>query len=263
MTGEQRDDWCPQEELAVGWAMHALEPDEEARLRDHLPGCTRCREAVRSTQEVTAALGGSVRQYEPPARLKARLMEAIEHTPQERVAPEPALAPVVRLDEQRSRPKWGRRLVAAAAALVVLAVIGVAGLRFDDLSDRVAQQDQRTNQLESALQVAADPTTNRAVLRTDSGEPLAVLLSGDHNAAVMPMALKSNDRSSQIYVVWGISTPDAVPLATFDVSSDSDVTLLSWSTAAHAHNNFAISLEPGRTAPSTPTNKVAAGQVAS
>ncbi|MBY8853026.1 hypothetical protein K7G98_34275, partial [Saccharothrix sp. MB29] len=65
--------------------MHALEPDEEARLRAHLPECAHCGETVRSAEEVTAALGSSVRQYDPPDRLRARLMAAIEDTPQEQV----------------------------------------------------------------------------------------------------------------------------------------------------------------------------------
>ncbi|MEU4740923.1 anti-sigma factor [Actinosynnema sp. NPDC023658] len=263
MTGEQRDDRCPHEELAVGFAMHALEPDEEARMGAHLPGCARCREAVRATQEVTAALGGSVRQYDPPERLRTRLMAAIEVTPQVPVAEERVAEPVP-LEPRRARRTggWGRKLLAAAAVLVVLAGIGVAVVRFDRLSDQVAQQDARTEQLERALQLAADPQAKRAVLHDQSGDALAVLLSGDDSAAVMPMKLPSNDASRQVYVVWGTSTPDPVALATFDVTSGgSDVRLLAWSPDAHRHNGFGISLEQGRSAPAKPSTVLALGQV--
>ncbi|MFD1146058.1 anti-sigma factor [Saccharothrix hoggarensis] len=262
MTREQRDDWCPQEELAVGFAMHALEPDEETRFRAHLPECQRCRRTVRSTQEVTAALGGSVRQHEPPEHLRSRLMAAIADTPQEQ-APERVAEPVS-LDSRRRRPSggWGRKALVAAAALIVVAVAGVAGVQFDRLSDQVAQQGTRAEQLERALQVAADPETNRAVLRAKTGDPLAVLLSGDADAAVMPMRLPSNDATRQTYVVWGTSTRDPVALATFDVAADgSDVRLLRWSPDAHKHNGFAISLEPGREAPASPSEVLASGQV--
>ncbi|ONI89824.1 hypothetical protein ALI22I_15130 [Saccharothrix sp. ALI-22-I] len=241
--------------------MHALEPDEEARLRAHLPECARCRQAVRSTQEVTATLGGSLRQYEPPQRLRTRLMAAIEDTPQAHV---PVAEPIPLEPRRRSRSGggWGRKLLLAAAALVVVAGIGVVGVRFDQLSDQVAQQDIQADQLQRALRIAADPETDRAVLRTDSGDVLAVLMSGDDAAAILPMKLPSNDAARQVYVVWGLGGPTPVALATFDVAADnSDVRLLAWSADAHEHNGFGISLEPGRQAPVKPSAVLASGQV--
>jgi hypothetical protein len=239
--------------------MHALEPDEEALMRAHQRGCARCQETVHTTQEVTAALGGSVRQYDPPERLRTRLMDAIEHTPQSSVTEEPvSLEP-----RRRDRPgEWGRKVLLVAAALVVVAGVGVAGVRLGQLNDRVAQQDVRAGQLERALRIAADPGATRAVLQDTSGEALAVLLSGDDDAAIVPKGLPSNDATRQIYVVWGISTPEPVALATFDVAAGgSDVRLLEWSPDAHRHNGFGISLEEGRTAPARPSTVLASGQV--
>ncbi|RKT68516.1 anti-sigma-K factor rskA [Saccharothrix variisporea] len=255
MTGERRDDWCPHEELAVGWAMHSLEPDEEALLRAHLPGCARCQETVRSTEEVTAALGGSVQQYDPPARLKARLMTAVEHTPQEHATP--VVARPIPLDRKRNTAP---RLLAAAAAVVLVAAVVFGGVRIGQLGDQVAEQQQRVALLDQALRMAADPDTNRAVLRSESGDKLGVLLSGTDDAMVVETALPPNNASDQVYVVWGASTPEPVALATFDVKSGG-LERLTWSQEAHKHQLFAISLEPGRTAPAKPTNKLASGQV--
>ncbi|MCC8251609.1 anti-sigma factor domain-containing protein [Saccharothrix luteola] len=258
MTGEQNDDRCPEEELAVGYAMHALEPGEEALVRAHVLGCGRCQESVRATQEVTAALGGSVRQYDPPERLRTRLMDAIEHTPQVQVD-----EPVPLGSRRRDRPGgWGRKLLLAAAALVVVAGIGVAGVRFGQLNERVAEQDVRAGQMERALRIAADPDATRAVLQDESGDAVAVLLSADDAAAIVPTDLPSNDVTRQIYVVWGTGTPEPVALATFDVTaSDADVRLLAWSPDAHGHKGFGISLEEGRTAPARPSSVLASGQV--
>ena len=251
MTGQRRDDRCPQEELAVGYAVHALEPDEEAFMRDHLPGCARCRQEVDATQEVTAALGGSVRQFDPPERLRARLMDAIEHTPQ-------AQADV----ESRRGGEWRRKLLVAAAALVVVAGAGVAAVRFDQLNDRVAQQDVRAGQLERALRIAADPQASRAVLHDTSGGTVAVLLSGDDAAVIMPLDLPANDLTRQVYVVWGTSAASPVALATFDVTADTaEVRLLAWSPDARRHKGFGISLEQGRTPPAQPSTVLASGQV--
>ncbi|HEX7305510.1 anti-sigma factor domain-containing protein [Lentzea sp.] len=253
---------CPHEELAVGWAMHSLEPDEEALLRDHLPTCASCRTTVQSTQEVLAGIGGAVRQEQPPPRLRAMLMEQIEHTPQEAPAPPaPRHAAPTPLRPRHSR-RTGRVLLAAAAALAVLAGGGYLGVRVNQLSGEVTAAQSRTDDLNKALSLAADPATNRAVLRTTSGDEAAIVLSSQDSAAVMPLDLKPND-SGHVYVVWGASTKAPVPLAVFDVRAGStDPQLLSWSPEAHRHTTFAVSLEPGRQAPTTPSKVLAGGQVA-
>ena len=260
MTGERRDDWCPQEELAVGWAMHSLEPDEEARLRAHLPGCARCRKTVRATEEVTATLGGSVRQYEPPARLRSRLMAAVENTPQEHVARPPATPAPVRLDARRRSGGVGRRLVAAAAVVVALAGIGVVAVRFNQLGDQVTAQEQRARDLNAALALAADPKTERAVMRSSEGTPVAVVLSGPDKGAVMEMSLAPTG-ADQMYVVWGTTTPNPTPLAKFDVSRGESVRFVAWGGEAHKHQGFAISLEPKGEMPAAPSTSVGSGPV--
>ena len=253
---------CPHEELAVGWAMHSLEPDEEALVRDHLPTCATCQRTVRSTQEVMAGIGGAVRQEQPPPRLRARLMEQIEHIPQEVPAPHrPRHAAPTPLRPQHRR-RTGRVLLAAAAAMAVLAGGGYLGVRVNQLSGEVTAAQTRTDELSKALSLAADPTTNRAVLRSNSGDDVAIVLSNPTSGAVMPMNLKPND-SGHVYVVWGASTRAPVPLAVFDVRAGStDPQLLSWTPDAHKHTAFAVSIEPGRQAPPKPSEVLAAGQVA-
>ncbi|PWK86380.1 anti-sigma-K factor rskA [Lentzea atacamensis] len=253
---------CPREELAVGWAMHSLEPDEESVVRDHLPTCPACQRTVRSTQEVMAGIGGSVRQEQPPPRLRARLMEQIEHIPQEVPAPHrPRHAAPTPLRPQHRR-RTGRAVLAAAAALAVLAGGGYLGVRVNELSGEVAASQARTNELSKALSLAADPATNRAILRTNSEDEAAIVLSNPTAGAVIPLNLKPND-SGHVYVVWGASTKAPVPLAVFDVRAGStDPQLLSWSADAHKHTTFAVSLEPGRQPPAEPSQVLAGGQVA-
>ncbi|GAA3659254.1 hypothetical protein GCM10022267_51690 [Lentzea roselyniae] len=253
---------CPHEELAAGWAMHSLEPDEESVVRDHLPTCPACQRTVRSTQEVMAGIGGSVRQEQPPPRLRARLMEQIEHVPQEVPAPHrPRHAAPTPLRPQHRRGT-GRAVLAATAALAVLAGGGYLGVRVNELSGEVAASQARTNELSKALSLAADPATNRAILRTNSEDEAAIVLSNPTSGAVIPLNLKPND-SGHVYVVWGASTKAPVPLAVFDVRAGStDPQLLSWSADAHKHTTFAVSLEPGRQPPAEPSQVLAGGQVA-
>jgi len=55
------------EELAVGHALDALEPFDEARLLEHLPSCSRCRLALGEHREVAAWLAYAVDPVEEPA----------------------------------------------------------------------------------------------------------------------------------------------------------------------------------------------------
>ncbi|WP_434441803.1 anti-sigma factor domain-containing protein [Lentzea sp. E54] len=255
-------DLCANEELAVGWAMHSLEPDEEALVRDHLPTCPACQRTVRSTQEVLAGIGGAVRQEQPPPRLRAKLMDQIEHTPQEASPPQAPRHEAPTPLRPSNRRRTGRILLAAAAAAAVLAGAGYLGVRVNQLSDEVTAAQTRTDELNKALSLAADPSTNRAVLRTGSGDEVAIVLSNPNSAAVLPTNLKPND-SGHIYVVWGASTKAPVPLAVFDVRAGStDPQLLAWSADAHKHTTFAVSLEPGRQAPPNPSEVLAGGEVA-
>ncbi|SDD09683.1 Anti-sigma-K factor rskA [Geodermatophilus telluris] len=70
------------DELAVGWALHALEPEDEAVFGAHLPGCPRCTRTVAETTEVMAALSADLPPAEPSDGLRDRLRAAVERTGQ-------------------------------------------------------------------------------------------------------------------------------------------------------------------------------------
>jgi hypothetical protein len=108
-----RDDHETFDELAVGWALHALEPEDEALFTPHLAACPRCTRTVAETAEVMAALAGDLPPAEPSEGLRDRLREAVERTEQlpppapaagaTRAAPEAAALPPV------AGPPAGRR----------------------------------------------------------------------------------------------------------------------------------------------------------
>jgi hypothetical protein len=78
----RQDDHGPYDELAVGWALHALEPEDEALFGAHLPSCPRCTRTVAETSEVMSALAGDLPQVEPSEGLRDRLRAAVEQTEQ-------------------------------------------------------------------------------------------------------------------------------------------------------------------------------------
>ncbi|ALE72991.1 hypothetical protein AD006_15220 [Pseudonocardia sp. EC080610-09] len=80
-------------EQTVGWALHALEPDEELEVIEHLAGCAECRRVAADVAGVTTGLATALPQYEPPRGLRDAIMEEARRTPQagrghgERVVP--------------------------------------------------------------------------------------------------------------------------------------------------------------------------------
>jgi hypothetical protein len=72
------EDW---DALAVGWAMSALDREDEERFAAHLPGCARCTATVRESLYTVADLAYALPDEAPPASMKARLMAAVAAEP--------------------------------------------------------------------------------------------------------------------------------------------------------------------------------------
>jgi hypothetical protein len=270
---EQRS--CPMNDQAVAWALQALEPDEEQAMRTHLPGCRSCRDMVRETELVMGELAASAEPADPPARLRDNILAAAAETPQ---APKSeslsdaggAVATgggVVRPAPHGGARWWPgtgspRRLVAAAVAVV--AVLGAAGglvvhnIQGQQRDVQVAQP-QTLDGLVGQLQ---RPGTSRATLSTSAGEAVAAVLVSPSERTVVTAGLPPNNRADTTYVVWGLGTGEPRPLGAFDVLAPGPgVHEVGAVAAGPAFSSFAISLEPGRSLPATPTTVVASGAV--
>src|SRR5215207_8616954 len=64
-------------ELAAGWALHALEPDDESRFSAHLLGCSPCQRAVEGYEGALAELSFLAPAVEPPPRLGERIRSEV------------------------------------------------------------------------------------------------------------------------------------------------------------------------------------------
>jgi anti-sigma factor RsiW len=115
----------PSDDLAA-YALGALEPDEEATVRDHLDGCERCRSELQWLRPAVDVLPASVPQVEPPRRLKRDLMKT------------------VREDARAERGGWWSRRAgwismrarpALAVAAVALLVAGIAGYAVNEANE--------------------------------------------------------------------------------------------------------------------------------
>jgi anti-sigma factor RsiW len=253
------------DELAVGWALHALEPEDETAFTRHLPGCARCADTVAETTEIMGAMAADLPQASPSDALGVRLRETVAATGQAHRPPAPPQVVVPPAGRPAvPAPRRSRVLSLALVAAAVAAVLGLGawnlGLRSDraELSSTVAEQRDVVAALLSPDRVVLDPLGAE-------GRPVATLVPHADDVQVVTHGLPVNEAASTTYVVWGVGDEGAEPLGTFDVErSQIELrTVGSGLTGLDDFPQYAISLEPGQQAPSTPTEVVATGQVTS
>lgn len=284
------------DQLAVGWAMHALEPEDEDSFGVHLAGCERCARTVAETHEVIAALATDLPPVEPSGGLRDRLRRAVEETdqlPPESLPAEPArpaAAPVrpsehpagrhlsgaprpVSFGELRSpraarmpdaRPAWRRIVPHALVAAAVAAVLILGAWNVVLTGERNAV---RATAAEQAQLLDALLSPGRATIAplTVDGRTVATVVARNGQLEVVASGLPVNNAKNSTYVVWGVGKGSPVPLGTFDVVSPRmDLrTVGSTATGLDGYSSYAISREPGRQAPAKPSDIIANGQVAS
>lgn len=251
---------CPHRELAVGWALHCLEPAEEAEFAGHLPWCDDCSRTVEQTEEVGVSLAMAVPDVAPPAELEERVRRIPE-------AAAPDDASVVSLRRRLSaavRSSRAARVLTAAAAVALVAVSVGLGVRVSQLDAERAQLAGQTTALSEAVERAADPSAERISLLQPDGMPVAMILAAPDQLTLVPVGLPANRAGSQVYVLWGLGAGAPVALEAFDVSDDAPTVHTVGSVPQErAFTAYAVSLEPGRTAPSSPSDVMASGQVES
>jgi anti-sigma-K factor RskA len=280
------------DEMAVGWALHALEPEDEARFALHLPDCARCARTVAETSEVMAALAADLPPAEPSAALQDRLRAAVDRTEQLRfpgLDGSPDLADLDDLDEAvgevapprrptgfqdyehrrpggtPARPPWRRLLPSAlvAAAVATMLGLGTWNVMLSDARTRAETAAAQQSQIVHAL-LRPGPATVVS-LSDRGGHPLATVVARAGQVQVVTNGLAVNDATRDVYVVWGMTGNTPVALGTFDVvRAQMDLrTLSSDGTRLDDYPAYAVSLEHGRQAPRTPSAVIAQGEVTS
>jgi anti-sigma factor RsiW len=266
------------DELAVGWALHALEPEDEAVFALHLPGCARCSATVAETTELMGAMALDLPAAQPSEDLRSRLRAAVETTEQvpgravaaapSQSAPDGAQEPApVRRLPPGERSRWRRALPASLVAAAVAAIVGLGlwnvflASSQERLQETVASQEEVMAVLLSPGQATVAPLQQV----DEEGRTVATVVARGDELQVVTDGLAVNDADETTYVVWGMGQGAATPLGTFDVTrSQMDVrTVGSPSTDLDGFPMYGISLEPGQEAPSEPTVVVATGEVGS
>lgn len=252
------------EELAVGWALHALEPEDADVFARHLEVCARCRQVVEETTEVMAVLAGATPSAEPPPALGERLRAEVARTPQDAPAapaahgrptgrpvaapaPAPAALPV-------PRRRWTAVLVAAAVA----AVVGLGGWTAVLTGDRNEARDTAAAEAAMLEDLLRPGPATVVPVADDDGRTVATLLARDDGVQVVSHALEPNDRDAEVYVLWGLEQGTPKALGAFDVTGPGLQLSTLEAEGADDFPTYGLTVEPGRSMPEAPTTDVIA-----
>jgi anti-sigma-K factor RskA len=242
MTGPDvsHEQW---EELAAGYTLDALEPDEELAFTAHLAGCAECAAIVAGNAEVAAELGALADSGDLPAPAWQQMRTAI-------VGPDAGDTVRDIASARRRRPSPTQaRLLAAAAALVVLAGAAVAGV--------VLSRGTTLGPVAACRQSASCAVV---LLHASDGARQAAVLVEAGRATVVPLGMPPAP-SGRTWALWQVPRDGRPRLLTeFRGGSAGRAAANGALVSPYADTMaFAISQEPAATVPATPTQVVATG----
>lgn len=268
MTGSHRQE-CSSRDLAVGWALHALEPEEEARFAEHLPRCVDCTDRVTATEDMAAVLAVGVEQVDPPARLREAVLAAARTPQVPRAVPapeqrsegasvvEPAPVPddthpiAERRGVEARAPRTRRVLVGAVAAVALAFGAGWVG-------SSVLPDSTTTT---SAVAQLSDPSVHRTLLTGAGTDTVyAAVLTDSRGASVVPVDMGSPPSGRDLYL-WGTGSGDPVLLGQVEPGSGAAAQVSTQGRDTVGFSGYAVSSEPAGTTPTAPSVVVATSTV--
>ncbi len=234
------------EQLAAGFALDALEPDDEQAFQRHLEGCSTCRVSVRELHEVAASLAYAVPPAGPPASLRRAIRRKTGHTGRRR-----ALAAV--------RSWSGSRLAVRVA--VVVGIVALFALSLWNLGLREQRElDQfRMANLEAGLRMLNDTTVQPLPLSGSAnaqGARATVLVSSREDRGVLVLEGLPRLAGDRVYVLWSLPQGDlaqANRVLVFSLRSGGSVRAIRFSVPIQPNTAFAITTESGPRGGDSPT----------
>ena len=270
-------------ELAAGFVLGALDPEEELAVREHLATCAESHLEFDELGSVVPVFAESVEPVEPPASLKARVLAAAaadlesrrpaEAPPaaEERTrlaaptpTPTPFPSPEVRAERalrQTAPTTWLMRL---AAVVAIAALAGWNVLLQQDLGrvrdqqvalqrDLVTAQEYQAG-VAAVLDVANDAgAVSTIVSAQEAGFPSGLAAVGPDGRVAVVLRDLAPTTGTEVYEGWVIIGQDApVPIGSFTPTANGTATFVSDPTGAQPGVVLAFTKEPGPGA-TTPT----------
>lgn len=177
------------EDMLEAFALDALDLDEELIVQDHLDSCDQCSDIVDRFQATAAELAGSVQLQEPPAALRARVMQAISREdPPAPAAPAPQIVPQL-------VPSFGDRLIdsrlvrmlaplGASVAMVLVVVAVTMNVRIsNEVDDLKRENESLQTSLNSNLATMTAQISEASVAKSEVMETVLKLQQASYELA--------------------------------------------------------------------------------
>ncbi len=245
------------EELLGAYALGAVTPEEKEAAQAHLAGCENCKRRLREVRAVVDLLPYSVTQVNPPESLKESVLEAVRREGQT-----PASQPL-QISQRPRRRRWGTRLLAAAAVLMLMLFAGMTAWNVS-LQHEVTSLQQQNTSLERQVS-----SLQRQVALTYAiqGSPSAQGASGkliylpEQNITLLVMQGLPQLQGTEVYQGWLIH--DKQPWSIGLLSVENGIASVAYPGNIAGYEVAAVSKEPGPAAskngPAGPV--VAAGEL--
>jgi anti-sigma-K factor RskA len=242
------------EELAAGYVLGALEPDDEHAFQQHLGGCSACEANVRELEAVVGELAYAVPPADPPDTLWAGIRREIRPEAARRAAIPAVPGPPAGAGARRLR-----LLPALAAAAAILLVVALSLWNLN-LRDQNAVYRDRVAALERATQLANDPTASLVTLDDQpgtTGAQATVIASTRQDRGVLLIENLPPLQRNRVYELWGIPggrIPDAEKALVFVPLRRQGTQALQFEVPIQPGTVFAITEEPAPDGSEKPTS---------
>ncbi|GAB3602614.1 anti-sigma factor [Microbacterium aureliae] len=241
-------------ELAAGYALHALSPDDLARFEAARAQHPEWEELVGADAATAAALSDTVRDVSPPEELRARVLAQVAALPQDEsaavvdgiaVPPRPPApspveprepAPDTAMIQAVSRRNWTRGLFGLAASLVLLVALGFGAVTLNEYLSRTPAT--------IALAEIEDAADMRSATADLSGGGTATAYWSDElGKAVFVSDSLPAIADDQSFELWLVRDGDPISVGVYDPPRGREATVL-LDDAVQAGDVIAITVEP-------------------
>lgn len=236
------------------YALNALSAEERAEFEAALAGSEQLRTEATELVDTAVELGLSVAPEQPPASLRASILDAVAATPQlppvaavEPAAETPAETPA----ERKARSRWTTPLVRLGA--VAASIVLIVGLGFTVRAGLQAQSDMATASQINEIQAADD--YQRQTVDVEGGGSATAVWSGQLRRAALIIDGWNQLPPGSTYELWYMDAAGAAtPAGTFDVGDDGAHSIVLAGTM-DAGDTIGVTVEPAGGS-ATPSDEV-------
>ena len=238
------------EQLAVGYALSALEPADEQDFLGHLLRCVPCKEALAEHNETLSHLAYAAVSDAPPAAILAGIRAGVAESGRAGAFPAPVSLEAARTRRRDKPVRWTTAVIGVAASLIL---VGALVFVNRDLQTQQRQTAAANGQLNKAVASLLVDGSRKIDLTGSQGKGVVVV--NGSTASFVAADLPANDLSTSVYVLWERSRVGVIrPVGTFDMRAGRTTVVNNLHIVNPSDvSSFMVTREHGRVAPAQST----------